>query len=538
MESLRDIETKMHKGTILVTGGAGYIGSHTCVELLQAGYDVVIADNLCNSHYKAIEGIEAITGGKAPFFHVDVCDKVKLSEIFQQYRFDAVLLECSPDFAQNIDRLHRINPVLPVVAYDDNPDHAKTRTAFLCGAMDVLKIHGITSDDAGDVLERIFNHLSRSSTAEDQYQIRSIHSVAQRGQSFMRQLLDGTPPTFYMNGNRATLIRANIICTQPTPLWQQDAAWEWIQEFGAGNSFLFESSAGELRVAAILEQDYVNTASFKRMLNTRLERCYNRLSELRCICVSTHCSSDYLSLAMLHRLDSIADLAFYMDECQTIPDSTRRAGATFPSQVYTDFCSAAALRDASTAIACIDQAVARLRNDLPAPAFAREKLNRFLWEFASVVGSRGDRAVPLVIDDSRLRTLRDSIVNIVRSTLAADAASQPVSPLDELIRRIEANPGLPINIDQAAEEINFSRSHFCRLFRQQTGLSFTAFLTQKRIAMACDLLKKTGMRVDEISDIVGISNTWYFKKLFQKETGMAVEDWIAQNRENDLPAVQ
>lgn len=463
-------------------------------------------------------------------------DLLEIESYFSEHRFDAVLLECGPNFAQNIDRLRRINPMLPVVAYDDNPDHAKTRAAFLSGALDMLKVHGITSDDVSDILERALNPLSHSSTAEGQYQIRSIHSIALRGQSFMRQLLDGTPPTFYMNGNRATLIRANIICTHPTPLWQQDAAWEWIQEFGAGNSFLFDGGSAELRVAAILEQDYVNTASFKRMLNTRLERCYNRLSDLDCICVATHCSSDYLSLAMLHRLDSIVDLAFYMDECQTIPDSNHRASGAFPSQLYTEFCSAVALRDASTAIACVDRAVAKLRNDLPAPDFAREKMNRFLWEFASVVGSRGDRAIPLVIDDSRLRTLRDSIVNIVRSTLAADAASQPVSPLDELIRRIESNPGVAINIDQAAEEINFSRSHFCRLFRQQTGLSFTAFLTQKRIAMACDLLKKTGMRMDEISDIVGISNTWYFKKLFQKETGLSVEDWIAQNRDSDLPA--
>ena len=50
--------------TILVTGGAGYIGSHTCVELLNAGYDVVIIDNLYNSNQKAVDRIEEITGKK------------------------------------------------------------------------------------------------------------------------------------------------------------------------------------------------------------------------------------------------------------------------------------------------------------------------------------------------------------------------------------------------------------------------------------------------------------------------------------------
>lgn len=463
-------------------------------------------------------------------------DLTDIEAFLSEHRFDAILLECGPNFAQDVDRLRRINPALPVVAYDDNPDHAKTRAAFLSGALDILKVHGVTSDEVGDVLERALNPLSHSSTAEGQYQIRSIHSIARRGQSFMRQLMDGAPPAFYMNGNRATLVRANVLCTHPTTLWQQDAAWEWIQEFGVANSFLFESSAGELRLAAMLEQDYVNTASFKRMLNTRLERCYNRLGELDCVCVATHCSSDYLSLSMMHRLDTIADLVFYMEECQTIPDSPTRISAPFPTQIFSEFCSAVAMRDSSGAIACVDRAVAKLRNDLPAPSFARAKLSRFIWELASVLGSRSEQETLTRLDDSHIRILRDAVVSLVRSTLASEAGAQPVSPLDELIHRIEVNPGLPINIDQAAEEINFSRSHFCRLFRQQTGLSFTAFLTQKRIARACELLKKTGMRVDEVSDIVGISNTWYFKKLFQKEIGVAVEDWIAQNRDSDLAA--
>ena len=147
----------------------------------------------------------------------------------------------------------------------------------------------------------------------------------------------------------------------------------------------------------------------------------------------------------------------------------------------------------------------------------------------SIVGSRNEHTVSMDIDESRIRTIRDSIVNILRTIMASGETAALSSPLSELISRIEANPGLPINIDQAAEETNFSRSHFCRLFRQQTGLSFNAFLTQKRIAMACDLLKKTSMRIDEISDSIGIGNTWYFKKLFQKETGLTVEDWMDQN---------
>ena len=54
--------------TILVTGGAGYIGSHTCVELLNKGYDVVVIDNLVNSSAKAIERVEEITGKRVAFY--------------------------------------------------------------------------------------------------------------------------------------------------------------------------------------------------------------------------------------------------------------------------------------------------------------------------------------------------------------------------------------------------------------------------------------------------------------------------------------
>ncbi|KWH59692.1 UDP-glucose 4-epimerase GalE [Burkholderia anthina] len=73
------------KGTILVTGGAGYIGSHTAVELLDNGYDVVIIDNLVNSKAESVRRIERITG-KTPAFHqVDVCDEAALAKVFDAH---------------------------------------------------------------------------------------------------------------------------------------------------------------------------------------------------------------------------------------------------------------------------------------------------------------------------------------------------------------------------------------------------------------------------------------------------------------------
>lgn len=78
--------------TILVTGGAGYIGSHTCIELLNAGYDVIVVDNLCNSKIESLKRVEALAGRKLRAFHqVDVCDKTALQDVFSKYTIEAVI---------------------------------------------------------------------------------------------------------------------------------------------------------------------------------------------------------------------------------------------------------------------------------------------------------------------------------------------------------------------------------------------------------------------------------------------------------------
>ena len=77
--------------TVFVTGGAGYIGSHTCVELLQAGHTVVAADNLCNSSAESLRRVEALTGKPVPLYPVDLLDRAALNELFDRYDFDCVI---------------------------------------------------------------------------------------------------------------------------------------------------------------------------------------------------------------------------------------------------------------------------------------------------------------------------------------------------------------------------------------------------------------------------------------------------------------
>lgn len=76
---------------VLVTGGAGYIGSHTCVELLNAGKEVVVIDNLCNSCEEALERVKKITGKKLTFYQADLLDRKAVEEVFEKEEIESVI---------------------------------------------------------------------------------------------------------------------------------------------------------------------------------------------------------------------------------------------------------------------------------------------------------------------------------------------------------------------------------------------------------------------------------------------------------------
>ena len=90
---------------ILVTGGAGYIGSHTVVELLNANKEVVVLDNLCNSSPKSLERVKEITGKDVKFYEGDILDRALLQKIFAENT--KYLQENNPPFLQNIFSLLR-----------------------------------------------------------------------------------------------------------------------------------------------------------------------------------------------------------------------------------------------------------------------------------------------------------------------------------------------------------------------------------------------------------------------------------------------
>ena len=114
---------------ILVTGGAGYIGSHTVVELQNAGYDVVVMDNLSNSSEKSLDRVTAITGKAVPFYKADILDRAALEEIFAKEEIGAVI---------HFAGLKAVGESVakPLEYYHNNI----TGTLLLC---DVMREHGV-----------------------------------------------------------------------------------------------------------------------------------------------------------------------------------------------------------------------------------------------------------------------------------------------------------------------------------------------------------------------------------------------------------
>ncbi len=125
---------------LLITGGAGYIGSHTLVEMLSAGHDVVILDNLCNSSKESMKRVEQITKKEIQFIHGDIRNRVILDHIFNTHQIDAVIhfagLKAVGESVQN-----------PLNYYDNNV----TGSLTLCQAMAAAKVFRLVFSSSATV---------------------------------------------------------------------------------------------------------------------------------------------------------------------------------------------------------------------------------------------------------------------------------------------------------------------------------------------------------------------------------------------------
>lgn len=126
--------------TILVTGGAGYIGSHTCVELLNAGFEVVVADDLRNSKLEALNRVKRITGKGIRFYDVDVCDTASLRRVFTENHIDGII---------HFAGLKAVGEsvMIPIEYYRNNLNS----TLNLLEAMSEFKVHSLVFSSSATV---------------------------------------------------------------------------------------------------------------------------------------------------------------------------------------------------------------------------------------------------------------------------------------------------------------------------------------------------------------------------------------------------
>jgi UDP-glucose 4-epimerase len=133
--------------TILVTGGAGYIGSHTCLELLAAGYQVVVVDNLCNSSEESLRRVQEITGKPLTFINRDVRDAAALTQIFERDKIDAVIhfagLKAVAESIEYPQHYHEVNVAGSITLCEVMAQHEVFNLVFSSSAT----VYGFASDE-------------------------------------------------------------------------------------------------------------------------------------------------------------------------------------------------------------------------------------------------------------------------------------------------------------------------------------------------------------------------------------------------------
>ena len=460
-------------------------------------------------------------------YSLESCDMI--GHHLSTHNESAILLQLSATVFEDLNRIKDINPRIPVALYGENVTYAETRAGFQHGVTDVLDIRNITLNEICRTIEHMLDPYVTGANFRSLPLDTRFETIISRGNRFQQQLSHGMPPAFYMNGNRAMLLRANVRCRNDHSTCEHNALLAWSNEFGITNTFCFTKQFGQIRLGAIVEQDYINPHSFRHALSERLERFFRSMDAVDCVACAAYISSDFLSEGVFQHLNEQVSSVFYLDDSQLLRDEIR---SRFFKQTdaLTALYGAVAVRDAQECANQLDMIIDSLRANMPRVGSTLCMLIEILWNSAVIIGKRNRVEAQLsCVSITSIFAFRSLYHELILEAMESGPSDDLTSPLADVIERIKDNPGRSVSIDQIAQELNFSRSHFCRLFRKETGVSFNTFLTKARIAKACELFRHTHMSTSDVANLVGYSNTWYFKQTFQKEMEVDLDQWRAEN---------
>ena len=460
-------------------------------------------------------------------YSLENCDQIE--HHLSTYNDSAILLQLAPTVFTDLNRIKDINPSIPVALYGENVTYAETRAGFQHGVTDVLDIRSITLNEICGTIE----HMLDPYVAGANYRLlppeNRFETIISRGSHFEQQLSRGMPPAFYMNGNRAVLLRANVRCRNDRLPFEHYVLLAWINEFGINNTFCFTKQYGQIRLGAIVEQDYVNLNAFRHALSERLERFFKSMEAQDCVACAAYISTDFLSEGVFQHLNHQVSAVFFLDSSQLLRDEIHPRFIEPTSALMTLY-SAVAVRDVQACEAQLDSVLDSLCARMPRVGSALGILVEILWNCIVIIGRRGHDEMQIPgVSIASIFDFRALFHKLIIGTMESAPADEPTTPLANVIQRIKDNPGRSVSIDQIAQELNFSRSHFCRLFRSETGMSFNEFLTKTRITKACELFRYTHMSTSDVANLVGYSNTWYFKQTFRKIMDIELDQWRAEN---------
>lgn len=452
--------------------------------------------------------------------------RIELAELHPE----SLLLVQADELEPVLRLTNKFSPNLPCIVYEDRSTFLSTREATRLGALDVISLKQDSPDSLNQTISLALTRAAKRSQKEQTQPSQTEEAVNAhlRGQLLLKRLASGDSSLFFLNANRSEFLMVQVVPrNDPETFCPPLIEAEWRSLFGSHSSMVLPTSAHppRLLLGASIEMSYADKRKAQRTLQEYLERFFGFLESHGCVAVSAACGADLLNAHVFRHMFALCDLAFYADKCSHYPYDHAIGTAVLPESCYLQFCSHIMEEITESAIDCIHSLAQLIMETKPAPDFAREGMLRFLWLYATL---RHRNLMPCVvqIQTNHLEHMTRSLCELIRSTERdCEAPALRGSPMDQLVQAIERNPGRNLSLEQAANLVGFSRSHFCLLFKQHTGRSYAAFVIDQRMKRAADLLKHTRLPITQIGSLVGIRNTYYFRKLFERHHGCSTDDF-------------